>query len=359
MKNAIKSLLLVFLIAIASCVDDNKGGDPCQIDFDQMAMFTEMADNLIIPAYENLGEEINELNTATIGFTGNLTVGNLQILKAAFNTAYLVWQQAAPYEFGPADEVFLRSSLNNFPANTDEIDANIDSGNYDFNQPDRYDKGFPALDYLLFAETSEEAVVTAFANNPQRVQYLKDVVADMKSRVDATLNGWKNNGYRLSFIENTGTAAGSSLSLVVNNLNEYFEAIRRDKVGIPSGILTIGLTNPTSVEAYYSGSSIPLLDASVLTIYNFYNAGLDEYLQAADAEKNGKSLDTIIKDQFDLAIAKIDALGGPLSEEVDTNAEAVQEIYAALAQQVVNLKTDLPSVLCVSITYVDNPSDSD
>jgi len=60
-----------------------------------------------------------------------------------------------------------------------------------------------------------------------------------------------------------------------------------------------------------------------------------------------------------LAIASLTNLEGSLQEEVAENQAAVENAYAEVTKNLVNLKTDLPSVLCVSITYIDNPSDSD
>jgi len=192
-------------------------------------------------------------------------------------------------------------------------------------------------------------------------------VEDIQSRVDQTLNAWKD-GYREAFIQNTGNAAGTSLSLLINNLNENYEIVKRDKVGIPSGIVTLGFTNPDKVEAFHSGLSKELILAAVRASDRLFRGesrqgidgfGLDELLQQANAQKDGEPLSRLIKDQYQQVITATEALPAPLSAAVDDNPEVVETAYKELVRQVVQIKTDMPSVLCVAITYVDNPSDSD
>jgi uncharacterized protein len=185
--------------------------------------------------------------------------------------------------------------------------------------------------------------------------------------VTHTHTGW-NSGYRETFVGNTGTAAGTSLSLIINNFNQNFELIKREKLGVPSGVLTLGFANPDKVEAYYSGQSLPLAIRGLEACENFYlgraangsnGTGLDDYLVAANALKGGVPLDQVIREQFSKAITTLKAVPAPLSSAVQNNQQAVINAYNEVTKQVVNIKTDLPSVLCVSITYIDNPSDSD
>ncbi len=360
MKKIIFPLLLSLLLF--ACKEDDKG-DPCDITFDQAAMFANIADKLIQPALAEFQEAVGSLQVAADSFTASPDESGLEAVRDAMKAAWLSWQAVAPYNFGPAETVFLRSSLNNFPANTAEIEENIASGNYDFNLPDAYDKGFPALDYLLFGLGNNEAeIVAKYAPGNAYSQYVKDIVTDIQSRLNQTKAEWAN-GYRNSFVQNTGTAAGTSLSLLINQLNANYEILKRDRIGLPSGVLTLDIANPTKVEAFYSGLSLDLaiasLEASILQYTGGSGQGLDDLLQAAGAMKGNETLDAVIQAQFAKAMNALQVLPAPLSATVENDQQAVQQAYAALSQQLVHTKTDMPSVLCVAITYVDNPSDSD
>jgi len=362
--------LLFVLLLIAGCNNDNNT-DPCANDFDQTGLFINLADQVILPIYGDLLTKVEDLQQKAGNFGNTPNATTLAILRNSWKTAYLAWQRAEPFEFGPAADVFLRNSLNNFPTNTQQIDQNIQSGSYDFDDPEAFDKGFPALGYLLYGIGADEAAIIArFTTDPAAAayrQYLLDMVADIRERLTQTQDAWVA-GYRDVFIQNTGTAAGSSLSLIVNNLNEHYERIKRDRIGIPSGVLTLGFTNPDKTEAFYGGLSAELTLEAVTWSRRFYtganftgseNTGLDDFLNHINATKDGKPLDVVIREQYQSAIQAVSAIQDPLSEAVDQDSETVITAYNELTKQVVNLKTDMPTALCVSITYIDNPSDSD
>ena len=354
--------LLAFVLFIAACGDDTPTTG-CEVEFDQEAMFTNIADNLIIPAYTNLKEKVDDLETKVTDFQSNISQSTLDDLRSSWFEAYRVWQHASQYKFGPSEDVFLYNSVNNFPLNVDETNEKITNEDYDFTSPDAYDKGFPALDYLLYGIGDDDAAILVQFADAKYMTYLTKVVEDIKTRVDATTTAWDT--YRATFITNTGTAAGSSLSQIVNGFNENYEFIKREKLGVPSGVLTLGFTNPTKVEAFYAGRSVELANEALAASFQLYlganSLGLDDYLQEIGTMKEDKTLDEAIQEQFTSAVNTLQGLGTttPLSELVDTETDKVVDAYNEVTKQLVNIKTDMPSVLCVSITYIDNPSDSD
>lgn len=373
-----KKLNLVFIFLVLgsvlffSCKDNEAADDPCSNNFDQAAMFRNVADNLILPSYQELKTKVDALTAQTQLFLTSTDESELEKLRTAFQEAYLVWQMAAQYEFGPAEEVFLRNSLNNFPANVSQIEFNIENETNNFDQPDTYDQGFPALDYLLYGLSGNDnlvEIVTIYsvnANKDKYRTYLSNIVSNIQEKVNATLEKWEN-GYRDTFVENTGTAAGTSLSMIINGWNQNYEFTKRDKIGTPSGVLDLNFPLPDKVEAYYSGISVQLAIASLEASRDLFlgfgdgtnGEGLDDFLDEIKAEKEGQLLSTVIENQFNEMLNQVRALPDPLSEAIEMDETPTVNAYIELAKQVINIKTDLPSVLCVSITYIDNPSDSD
>ncbi len=371
----LKLLIILFISSsflITSCKDDDDQ-DPCSNNFDQVALFTNVADNIILPSYEELKSKVDDLSNKTQNFITSPDENGLNEVRIAFKEAYLVWQNAAQFEFGPAEDVFLRNSLNNFPANTSQIQFNIENETNNFDQPDTYDQGFPALDYLLFGIAGSDDLLETLkvyaenADKEKSKKYLSDIVTDMQTKVTQTHNNWKN-GYRDSFVTKTGTAAGNSLSQIINGWNENYELIKRNKIGVPSGVLDLNFPLPDKVEAVYSGISSSLAAEALNASLRLYlgkgkdgidRVGLDDFLNEINAEKNEKTLDEVIQEQFTNAINAVLALPDPLSESIENDETPTVLAYNEITKQVVNIKTDLPSVLCISITYVDNPSDSD
>ena len=372
-----KLLLLSFValtFILSSCKDDETGGgDACTSDFNQKAMFENVADNLILPELKVFQTSVNELETVITDFIDNPDTETFLAFYPVLTETWIKWQTVAQYSFGPAEEVFLRNSLNNFPLNVEETEAKILAGDTDFSSPDAYDKGFPALDYLLAGVDGNQfaSTIISFYNEDENRDlykaYALAIVQDIKTRTDAVVSKWEGS-YRDEFVNNTGTAAGTSLSLIINGLNQNYELIKREKLGIPSGVLTLGFANPDKVEAQNLRISKELAIEALKATKNLYlgvgingvdGLGLDDYLVEVNALKSDERLDDLIQAQLDVAISTLVNIEPSLQEEVVENQGNVESAYAEVTKNLVNLKTDLPSVLCVSITYIDNPSDSD
>ncbi len=364
-------LLYGFLLSLTglyfcSCGSDNGPVNSCGADYDQVALFSNYVEQLIIPNYENFHEDLQALSLAMDDLSAMGNQENLLLVQEKFRTAYKSWQWVAGFQFGPADEQELRSSCNNFPANRDQIEFILAGGDFDPGLSEQYERGFPALDYLLF-KNDAEWVLSELEGNSQFSIYMFGIIELMLSRSEATLQAWRGE-YGDNFLTNTGSAAGSSLSLLINNLSKQYERIKSEKIGLPSGELTLQFTYPERVEAVHSGLSLALLQESLkASKYQFegrsrlgsQGMGLAEYLEYVNAKKGDQALKTVILDQYDLALQEVASLAEPLSETIENNTSSVVDTYNEISQQVIHLKTDMPSVLCVSITYVDNPSDSD
>jgi len=351
---------MTLLLAFACGVDEEPSND-CIQGFDQQAMFENMATSTILPAYSQLKNQIDQLSIKGEAFTSDPSEDKLLDLRNSFIAAYEQWQYAAPFEFGPAMDVFLRNSLNNFPVNIGQLENNITTASWNFDAPDEYDKGFPALDYLLYGiEGDLTERLNLFKDGPDAQKYrdyLSALIADMKNRVDQTNQAWET--YEATFTTNTGTADGSSLGLIINSFNEHYELAKREKVGFPSGALTSGFTNLEAVEAYYSNHSTILLQKT-LEVSETISAQFKTYLDQVNAEKNGSPLSDLVKTQYQEIRSLADSFGStPFSKIIETEVEKTTKLYELISDQVVLIKTDMPSILCVSITYIDNPSDSD
>ncbi len=363
---------LAFLTLFAACKDDETPGgtDACTSDFNQSALFTNVADNLILPALRDFDTKLADLKSTHETFAAAPTNENLTVLRSALETAWISWQSAAQYSFGPAESVFLRNSVNNFPLDLEMTQTRVADKTYEFGNPEDYTYGFPALDYFFFGiNGSKENVLDFYQNDDTAELYLdygRELLFDLKTKSTYVLSTWESD-YRTTFINNTGTAAGTSLSLIINSLNQNYEMIKREKLGVPVGVLTLGFANPDRVEAPYAGISARLTREAVTAAYNYYRGygadidglGLDDFLREIDAQKEGQSLAALIDAQFKSAIESIDRLTDPLAAQIEDDNETVEAAYIEVTKNVVNLKTDMPSVLCVSITYIDNPSDSD
>jgi predicted lipoprotein len=365
MKYLLSALALLFILCFDSCKP--RAGDPCAFEFDQTTMLSNIGNNIITPAYDLLKQEVDALDAATTTFLSNRSLGALDTLQTAWWSAQEAWQKAMIYEFGPADVQQLRSSLNNFPVFVTRLEAAVQSGTYNLAIDSfAYTRGFPALDYLLYGVgVNNNDILVKYdtdANAANRRQYLQDVVTQIKTKVDLVHSEWA--GYKTSFASTTGVATGSPVALLVNEFNHNYEFFKNNKLGTPVGAKNSYIPAADKTEAYYSRRSLDLMRISVRAMQELFEGkggiGLYEYVAAANVDKDGILLQDLIKDQFTTIINGLDALpGASLYDAIQNNFNDLKTIYGNAQNMVVYLKTDMPSVLCVSITYVDNTDDGD
>lgn len=342
--------------------------------FEKSLMLTNICDNYIIPAYTNFNEKNITLSNSASGFLSNPSVNTFESLKQNWKNALLSWQQVCFLDFGPASFVILNNQVNLYPVDTNIINNNITLGLYNLDQASNNDaKGYQALDYLLHQPgMTVQDHVTYFTSNENAMTYLIDVVQNISYWSNYILTEWTTSyqdGFK-SNSSNESNAQGSSISNLVNGLCYHYESIiRKGKIGLPLGAFN-GFSQqemPDLVECYYHQESLPFAIESVNAMKRYingesfntseYGLGLDDYMNFVGASQNSSSLSSVINNQIDEIIEKIEQLNDPLSNEITANKPAVTQAYSALQQLVPYLKVDMTSALGVLITYQDNDGD--
>src|ERR1700743_1572543 len=158
------------------------------------------------------------------------------------------------------------------------------------------------------------------------------VSADIKTEVNAVLTGWSASGgnYIAPFNSGTGNSVSSSLGLLINSLDQDFEILKNDRLGIPLGLIPVGVVSPVlpkEVEAYYSGISVQLAVAQLKAIQGIYlgtggkgnGAGLINYLVVAKAKYNGGLLSDTITAAFAANVTALQSVADPLAQTSQKN----------------------------------------
>ncbi len=349
--NKILALLIMALFAF-SC--EQKDSDTVE-DLDQ-SNFLNNTSYAIVSSYEKFNFAVNALHETIDSLTAKPLQQNLDLAQQQLKETWLLWQAVSMYDFGPAEDVALKSEINVYKTDTLQIESNIKSANYNLDQIAMKDaKGFPALDYLLNAN-SDVSTWTSLKTNTNRGDYLKAVSLEIKNKVNQVNSSWKT--YQSKFLSASGTDVGSSTGMLVNALNQHFEKFFRDnKIGIPLGVRSSGIARPDFIEAVYGKYSIELVIANFNAMKLLYQGdgayGLDDYLIAVDAA----DLNNRILDQMEMISLKLNALSDPLADQIASNPTQVQEAYNEMQKLIVLWKVDMPSRMGVLITYQDNDGD--
>lgn len=364
----------LFLVLLFVYCKKKKSNDPETEEpgyFDKSAMLVNYADSVIIPNLDQAKLSIEAFAFAGENFSQYKTQANLVQLRQRYIDATASFQHIATFEFGPSETEIIRSNFNTYPTDTNEIRNNISSGSYNLSAVSNLDaKGFPAIDFLLYGQNmSDAAILEAFttgAKAAERTKYLQDCLAELKNKINNVVSGW-NGGYRGTFINSTGSQIGSSLGLLVNQLDFEIDLLKNGKIGIPLGKKSLDVLLPEKCEAYYAKNiSVRLAKECLANIENVYlgrsrsgtnGLGLDDYLVSLGAMRGEITLDEAIRKQFAVATQKLAALNEPLTNELVNNKAAVNDAYNELVKLLVLLKTDTPSALGIVITYQDGDGD--
>lgn len=366
-----KKGLLLLVIAVLGVACGSSGSDtPSTPDdtFDRGKILTNVADNLVIPAFTNVQTKLSTLKSKATAFTTTATSASLNEARTAWLDAYKAWQHVAMFNIGKAEDLEFVNFMNIFPVTKADIDANIASGTYDFNSSNNHDaQGFPALDYLFYGvganDTEILAKYTTDAKAANYKKYVNDVISKMIEVNDAVLNNWKGS-YRDTFVKSTGNTATSAFNKLVNDYVFYYEKrLRAVKVGIPAGNFS-STPLPEKVEAFYRKDVSKALALEALkAVKNLFNGthfsgstsgdSFKSYLEALDKG----SLVGLINGQFDIAKTQLESLNDNFYWQVTNDNTKMTKAYDELQKAVVLLKVDMLQAFKVTVDYVDADGD--
>jgi len=374
MKKSIEFFLFACFLALGACntLDDKL----VNCEFDQTEMLTNYSDNIIIPRFENLNTGLALLDASVQAFVANPTPGLLVEIQVTFAETYLAYEDCGTFAFGPGliDGVSFRERFNTFPTNIIAVEQNI-LGALAVGSSAKSAVGFPAMEYLVFGNgtlTNQEIadLFTTGVSADARKAYLQGLVSEMKTTIAQINLGW--DSYRTQFISNVGTAEGTSISLLVNELNFDFETLKNFKFKIPLGKFNGGIVIPESVEAYYAGGSAQLALRHLLGLKRLYggigengadNLGIQDYLACVrplsneEEQNGGTTLADDIAGHFIDIQTSIELIPDPMSETLVSNKQIVEDAYLEMQMLVPMIKSEMTSALGVQINYQDNDGD--
>ena len=232
-------LILLFSLCIASCMTD--ADEQCTTDdFDRGAMLNNWAENIIIPAYENYTNKLEDLKIDLVAFSDTPNQTNLDKARTSWLGAYIAWQKVALFQIGKAEVLRLRDYTNTYPLDAVGVENNIASDSYDLSLSTEMDKqGFPALDYLLNGVKDTDLEILNVYDNTSYTNYLRAVVTRLEDMALSVLQDWKTS-YKSIFVTNECSSATASVDKLTNDFIFNFEKhIRVAKIGKPIGFFTM------------------------------------------------------------------------------------------------------------------------
>ena len=369
-----KKIIAIFtLLIVGFACSENEDESAPENNYDRTALLTNWADNIIVPSFVNYQSKLQVLGADVNTFNTTPNISNLQLVRTSWLEAYKAYQYVSMYNFGKAEEVYIKESANTYPTNTTGINANITAGNYNLSLISQFDKqGFPALDYLINGLDNNDAAIVGFydtnANATNYKQYLLAISNKLLANANSIVTDW-NSGYKTRYIENNGTSVTSAVNFTTNNYVKNLEKdIRTGKLGIPAGVFSSGVLYANKVEGFYKNDiSKVLLTEAIKATQDFFNGkhfnssttgpSLKGYLDFLNTVRNGQKLSDIINNQYAAIFTVNNQLNNSFSTQVTSDNTKMILAYDALQKNVVYTKLDMMQALNISIDYVDGDGD--
>jgi predicted lipoprotein len=370
-----KIFYLLVPIFLASCGGGSDNTPTLNDDFDRSSLLANIHDNIIIPAYQNLKNDLQELDTKNNDFINSQNQQNLSLLRQALIKTYKSWQYVEMFNMGKAYDISYSKMGNSYPCREDRVNSQISdsiSNISSFSGLLLGATGFPAIGFMIYGNDSSTTIEKFTGNDgPKYKAYLNALVSNLVQNTDMVLNDLENS--RSSYVNSTGTSQTSSLSITVNDFVFYCEKIiRTAKIGnsinwfgtLPPGSNIQAM--PDQIESYYNSSICKSLlinsiqSAKMMYTGDHYDGqtdgiGFRDYLSYLN---NAENLISTIDNQFNDLENKVSLLDDDFAQELATGTDRMEDAFLSLQNLVTYFKSDMMTDrFGISPDYADNDGD--
>ena len=366
------SIFSVFLIIACSSESDENQNQVA--DFDRSSILKNYAENIIIPRYNDFKLALDNLKSSVDSYVAYPMVSTYDDMHNDWFEAYKKWQHIEMFNIGKAEEIMYFNTINTYPVDELRINENINSKRYELsNANDWSSQGLSGVDYMLHGiEDNKEKIIQKYVDDANYGDYLKNLLVIMSSNTDDIVQDWPT--YKDTFVQSSGNSNSSSLNMITNDFVYYFEkGLRANKIGIPAGVYSGGNTLPSKVEAHYSSKnsfqdiSKDLAKEAVIASENLFlgkssngvsGPSLKTYLDYVyNSDVNKENLSPIISSNYQKAKEAIDLLDSNFINQINNDKTKMLNAFDKLQAIVVNMKTDMLSLLSIQVDYIDADGD--
>ncbi|WP_309400981.1 imelysin family protein [Cerasicoccus maritimus] len=293
-----------------------------------------IATNGVKPMLQLCDEDASQLHDSIARLCEQATDSNLLKARDDWKRAYLSWKNSAACRFGAINTIDKR--INRWAVNGVVLDAAVESDDLDHLLAQAEQRGFAALEYLLFTPKNAHAATT--------IGRRKHMLAISMEIAECAHDAWLvwNDGYGAEFI-----AAGNgdpflttsdALSIAYVRLLNVTERLLLDQIGLPSAFFAEE-TRPQNLHAWLSGCTLAGMQAEVEGLLRVLSGdGSDSLLnliatQDGLVEKRDPALAAAIRGQLakiQRTLGKLQQSSTPIQQQLEKNPEALKELYEQL-----------------------------
>lgn len=256
-------VLRVFLILIlttplhfVACTGDTASGVAPQ----ESDVLASLYRDGVQPSLARLGDATQQLNRSVAALCGRPTTGALDKARDSWRDAYLAWNAAKPFLFGPAVDMGLVKRLDDLPVHTQVLDAVVVKEDLGHLREESTVRGFGALEHLLYSAQDAQQATAGL-----RCRHLQDVSNEIATQCEQLQAAWAQEFAQQFLAAGDGKPfliPGDALSLAFARLLNVTEVMLRDRIGIPSGFFKES-TRPDYLAAWRSGQTVQMIEATL------------------------------------------------------------------------------------------------
>ncbi len=370
-RNFRKKLLVAIpgALLLAACAVTPITREP----FDYSQLYKDLADHIIMPNLQRLSENGKTLAQSLEELCDAPGEQNLSVARENWKRTQAILKRLEPFNIGPYMTEQFEALLDFWPARTQTIEEKITSEeNFSpelLNSLGVSLRGLPAIEYLLFSptESGEALELLTGPEGSKRCSLLVAQGIDLQDNTESLQKSWSSEGkdYYSQFIhagENSESFPMTQdlIDKLINQLSNFCEYAKDNKLGAPLGLKSGGLARPELVESPFSQESIANLSNNIAGIQAFFS-GESEYgtgmgLQSLITYHDPSTAEKL-KEQLETARLALLAIQIPLDEAVLDVPSKVETAYNAIRNLRDTLKVTVSAQLGVVTVFSDNDGD--
>jgi len=360
---------------LAALMTSHLGCSPVALgDGEKRIVTRDITNSVVLPTLDAVVEQADALTLALEPLAAEPTPETLATAQQAWRSARAPWKEAEAFAFGPATDLRLGVAFDQSPVDPPKIDeelngsATIDADYVEGLGANR--KGFHALEYLLFQNEDDAAVLALLSLDPlaqRRRELLVAYSQNLEEKTRELRAAWQvEGGNYVTRLTEPGAAnptyptIKSVVDTFVNESIFLSELIANNKLGKPLGAASGGDPQPDLEESGPSDNSLADMADNLRSIRNVYfgtrsgvvGQGINQLLIEQSPVTH-----RAVSEALDAAIAAVEAIPRPYRSalvdrqpEVDAAYEAVKALKRVLA-------TDVVAQLGATLKFNDNDGD--
>jgi predicted lipoprotein len=282
---------------------------------------TDLTDNHIIPAYADLQNKTQILQTQSITFctSSSPSSSDLQRFKQSWVEANQAWQNIQWLNLGPVLEQTRSLRIQFWEPGTDAVANGVEA--LFLRQGETINaelisgvnvgaQGFPALEYLLYPQSTSDSLLNA-SNKQKRCEVATAIADNLFNMARDIHTQWQATGgnYRETLINgsNEFTSVQDAVEELVTLWLEHINIVKDDKILAALGDASPGITQNS--EHNLSDESLTSMTINAATFLSIYTAGdgqgFDDILSTT---LDQQTIATQVNTDISAAINRIEAI---------------------------------------------------